>query len=92
MDKLMSAVKEHKQPITDPIEKTVAEALTKAGIGFKRLVGGLDFTLDDGTQIECKAFFSDRIYRQAGKHRNAIVIQGYEAARSFARMLEKRNG
>ena len=83
---------EHKNEIRDPVEFMVNEALIKSGLPFKRLHGEhADFTLDDGTEIECKRFFSERIYKQAAKYESVIVIQGLAAARSFARLVESGN-
>ena len=74
-------------PITDPIERIVADALDRAGIPYQRIVRGLDFTLADGTEIECKAYYAERVTRQLARTPNVILIQGRAAAETFHRLL-----
>lgn len=82
--------KYHTNIITDPIEETIANALINADVQFSRPVDGLDFELECGTQIECKAFYAGRIIKQLSKHKNVIVIQGQQAANKFAELLNKK--
>ena len=75
---------------TDPIERIVAEALTRANIPFKigQETGELDFDLPTlNAKIECKQFYSERIAKQLSQNPNVIVIQGKLAALAFATMI-----
>jgi hypothetical protein len=80
---------EHTHPITDPVEKIVADTLDVAGIKYHRFFNGLDFTLTDGTQIECKAYFCERIVKQLSAHSDVILIQGVAAAESFRKLINR---
>jgi hypothetical protein len=77
-------------PITDPVEKVIADALDTAGYIY--IVGtehkALDFYLPDfDIWIECKRFHSPRIDDQLSRRPNIILIQGMEAALAFNAML-----
>lgn len=76
----------------DPVEKIIEDALTDAGVAFKREVESdtcrLDFYLPDvGVYIECKQFHTPRIADQMARAPNVIAIQGMDAARAFAAMI-----
>ena len=78
--------------MTDPMEKIVREALTKAHVKFVEEEDlralGLDFYLvDQGVHIEVKQFHTERINTQIQRAHNVIVIQGIEAAQYFASLL-----
>lgn len=79
--------------MTDPLERMVAEALTKAGIRFITDYGGanpsgLDFRLPDlDLEIEVKRFHSDRIAGQMARADNVIVLQGDTSVRWFCQMV-----
>lgn len=71
----------------DPMEKTIEDALTRAGIPFVRAdkePERLDFLLGKGVFIEVKQFHSDRIAEQMSRASDVIAIQGKEAAAFFA--------
>lgn len=77
----------------DPVEAVIVSAFTAAGISFVRERDGgtleLDFHLPDlNVYVECKQFHTDRIAAQMKRAPNVICIQGMEAARAFARMIE----
>lgn len=78
---------EHRHSITDPVEKIIADGLTKAGIKYYRFYDGLDFTLEDGTQIECKCYYTKRVNKQLEQHLNVILIQGIDAAKTFINLI-----
>jgi len=76
----------------DPMELIIAEGLTRAGIAFTHESDnksqGLDFKLTQyGVLIECKQFPTDRTSAQIALYPNVIVIQGREAAKCFAAMI-----
>lgn len=72
---------------SDPIERTVYEALTRAGVRVEAPHHGSDFILQDyGIEIECKAYFTERIIRQMNG-KKIIVIQSREAAEAFAKLI-----
>lgn len=79
--------------MSDPIEKIVAEALTRAGLQFITDEGGanatgLDFYLTGyDIHIEVKQFHSPRIAKQMARAPNVIAIQGRAAAEWFAARL-----
>ena len=73
----------------DPMEAIVAQALTAAGVGFPRGLGGenpsgLDFRLSDGVEIEVKRFHTPRIADQMARAENVIAIQGKAAVEHYA--------
>lgn len=73
----------------DPMEAIVAQALTAAGVGFSRDLGGenpsgLDFRLCDGVEIEVKRFHTPRIADQMARAENVIAIQGKAAVEHYA--------
>lgn len=73
----------------DPMEAIVAQALTAAGVGFSRDLGGenpsgLDFRLSDGVEIEVKRFHTPRIADQMARAENVIAIQGKAAVEHYA--------
>lgn len=80
---------------TDPIERIISDALTSAGVRFvgehdlgQQHAKNLDFYLpEQGIQIECKQFHSERAIRQLAKHPDVILIQGRKAALAFAEMI-----
>lgn len=83
----------HPSQVSDPVERVVDEALRSAGIAFHRPPGGpdLDFVLtESGVQIECKRMFTPRIAGQMERHKNVIVIQGLQAAETFAALITSR--
>lgn len=76
----------------DPMEAIIAQALTAAGVGFTRDLGGknpsgLDFRLDSGIEIEVKRFHSPRIADQMSRVENVIVLQGEQAIRHYASLI-----
>lgn len=79
--------------MNDPIEKIVADALTRAGLQFITDEGGanstgLDFYLTGhDIHIEVKQFHSPRIAEQMARAPNVIAIQGRAAAEWFATRL-----
>ncbi|TKD17939.1 HNH endonuclease [Rhodobacter capsulatus] len=85
-----------KPAMTDPVERTIAEALDRAGIEW---VGDtdprakrLDFFLPiENVHIEVKRFHTDRTAEQMERSENIIVVVGLAAARAFARMITKRD-
>ena len=77
----------------DPVEAIIAQALTKAWVEYVREDDprslNLDFYLPEfDIHIECKRFHSPRISGQMARTTNIIVVQGIEAARVFAQMIE----
>lgn len=79
------------QGIKDPVELTVAEGLTQAGVKFERdtpRCHRLDFYLPDyDVYIECKQFHTPRVLEQMSRVRNIIVVQGLTSARCLASLL-----
>jgi hypothetical protein len=71
---------------SDPVELVIFKALRAANIRFTQPEPP-DFLLDDGTAIECKRMFTERSERFLRDTPEAILIQGIEAARTFARMI-----
>jgi len=50
--------------------------------------GALDFYLPNSrVWIECKRFHADRVVKQLGRHDNVILIQGRQAANTFASLV-----
>lgn len=83
------AVQQEGQVMEDPMEAIVAQALTAAGVGFSRDLGGenpsgLDFRLSDGVEIEVKRFHTPRIADQMARAENVIAIQGKAAVEHYA--------
>jgi hypothetical protein len=80
------------QPITDPVEALIAEALSRSGAEFiHNDASGLDFYLPKHhIYIECKQFHSERIVEQTRRVKNVIVIQGMLAAQVFAELIRVR--
>lgn len=80
----------------DPMEAIIAQALTAAGLGYTRDMGGgnpsgLDFKLTgNGVEIEVKRFHTSRIADQMARAENVIAIQGEEAVRFFAALLHRK--
>lgn len=80
------------QPVSDPIERIVADGLDAAGVKWER--GGahiLDFYVPEyAIYIEVKQFHTDRVLKQlaAPEAANTILIQGREAATAFARLIQ----
>lgn len=78
----------------DPIERIIGDALTARGVVFEAPAffengsTSLDFRVGD-VFIECKSYHTDRIAIQTARAANVIVIQGIEAAKWFASMIEK---
>jgi DTW domain-containing protein YfiP len=75
------------EPPTDPVELVVFTALRRAGVAFTMPRQGPDFILSDGTCIECKRMFTERVSGQLQAHPETILIQGLHAARTFAGLL-----
>lgn len=76
--------------IPDPVEKIIADALDKAGIGYRRDDAlGLDFALAGDIYIEVKAYYSPRVTEQMSRAQSVIAIQGIEAAKWFAAAITK---
>ena len=78
--------------IPDPLERTIAEALDKAGIEYLTDFGGgnpsgLDFRLDSGIEIEVKRFHSPRIATQMARANNVIAVQGAAAVAFMAECI-----
>lgn len=76
----------------DPIEGIVYDALKKAKVEFTlgdNTHPRLDFNLPNMVYLECKQMHSDRISEQMSRAANVIVIQGVEAAKLFANLLNK---
>lgn len=77
--------------ISDPVEKIIAETLSRKRVRFthetQNKEQGLDFYLPDyDIFIECKRFSSERTEKQiSGKE--VILIQGMIAARAFREMM-----
>ncbi len=80
--------KQHKNIVTDPIESIIESALINAGVKYYRYYDSLDFELENGTQIECKAAHTNRVTKQLAAHKNVILIQGKQAAETFAELLK----
>lgn len=79
---------------SDPMEALIAQALTSAGVGYSRDLGGgnpsgLDFRLDNGVEIEVKRFHSPRIAEQMGRAPDVIAAQGEKAVRFLADALSR---
>lgn len=77
--------------MTNPMEKIIERALLGGGHRYERgeSTGALDFHLTDrGVYIEVKQFHSDRISRQMASQKNVIAVQGEEAVRFLAELLE----
>ncbi len=79
------------EPITDPIERIVADALTLHHVKWRRGASADFFLPEYDTAIECKQFYSPRIARQMQHNVNVIVIQGKKAAHAFASLLSRDN-
>lgn len=78
--------------ITDPIERTIADALLGANVPFTSEKGGthrLDFGLGDGVFVEVKQFYTPRADSALQKNENVILIQGRRAAEKFASLLRQ---
>lgn len=76
----------------DPMELIIADGLKRAGIRFVHESDNksqcLDFSLPDfGIYIECKQFPTERTSAQIAPFPNVIVIQGREAAHTFAKLI-----
>lgn len=83
-------------PTVDPIEKIVADAMTRNKVRFVEepdpICKRLDFYLPDyDVYIEVKQFHAERIAEQMGRVDNIIAIQGEGAAKMFARILDLRS-
>lgn len=77
----------------DPVEQIVREALQARGIDFVEeehpLAMRLDFYLVDyGVHVEVKQMFSARVADQMARVPNIIVVQGIDAALTFARLIK----
>lgn len=74
--------------INDPVERIVADALTRAGVPFTtgdENAAGLDFYLPDhDLYIEVKQFHSPRIEEQMSRAANVVAVQGRAAAEWLA--------
>lgn len=81
--------------MTDPVEIIIKDALADAGIAFT-IDGekghpdrGLDFYLPlFDLHIECKRMHTDRIAEQCSRFEDVIVVQGIEAAKTFAAFIK----
>lgn len=79
---------------TDPMERLIATALTRAGIAFTTDYGGgnpvgLDFHLTDAdVHIEVKQYHSDRIAEQMSRAPNVIAVQGRVAVAWLAGIID----
>lgn len=77
--------------IEDLVEKPIAQMLERLGIEYEHdniKSSGLDFYLPSyDIYIECKQFFSERIYRQTRDKRNVIVVQGQDSATFLEQIL-----
>lgn len=76
------------------MEALVAQALTRAGIGYSRDEGGgnpsgLDFGLENGVQIEVKRFHTDRIAEQMSRAPDVVAVQGEGAVGFVAGLLNR---
>jgi hypothetical protein len=74
---------------TDPIEAIIQKALDGAGVHYRRGVahGEADFILNEGINIECKAYYTERAIRQLADKPNTILVQGMGAAIMFASLI-----
>lgn len=81
------------EPITDSMERLIADALDDAGIAYRRdHVSRLDFYLCDlDVHIEVKRMHSPRIANQTARVNNVIVAQGLEAVRALVCMIRSSN-
>ena len=72
----------HPSQISDPVERLIAGALSRAGIEHRQGGDGeLDFWLPGyGIWIECKRAFTPRVTRQLERHERVILVQSLEAA------------
>lgn len=82
--------------IENPIERSIALALSSAGVRFEHdssgKTKGLDFYLPDyNLYIECKAFGTPRTEEQLKRSENIIVVQGKTSASFIAMLLENCN-
>ena len=83
-------------PFPDPLETLVAAALRRAGIAFTTeaqrppAARTLDFHLpDSGVFIEVKRFHTPRIADQMASQENVICVQGADAVKWFAELVER---
>ena len=81
---------------TDPMELIIAEALMLAGVKFRTdHPARLDFHIPDaarsgdGVHIEVKRMHSDRIAEQMSRVPNVIAVQGEDAVRWLADLIER---
>jgi len=80
-----------------PLEKLVAEALTRANIKWihepplPHTLRRIDFYLPDyNVYIEVKSFYSSkRIHEQLSNVQNSILIVGYKAVEAFICLITK---
>ena len=84
--------------MTDPVESVVEAALQSAGILYMRPERApaqppyLDFYLPEhGTYIECCRWHSERKVRQTAGVENVILVQGLNAARWLASLIDDTN-
>lgn len=81
----------------DHLEKLIGDSLTNAGIDFEHeseggiaAEHGLDFyTLVEEVFIEVKQYHSERIAKQTARAGNVIVLQGENAVKLFANLLNE---
>ncbi len=75
--------------MSDPMERLIAEALTRAGIAFTTdNEARLDFYLPDAdVHIEVKQFHADRIAEQMSRAPNVIAVQGRGAVEWLAGII-----
>lgn len=77
-------------PITDPMERIIADALDAAGEPYQVNALGLDFYLPcQDVYIEVKRMHSDRIADQMSRAPNVIAVQGEQAVRLLAATIAK---
>jgi hypothetical protein len=79
--------------ITDPVEKVIADVLDKKKIKYLHELDNkgpaIDFYLPEyNLYVECKRYYTERSALQLKANDNIILIQGLDAAKSFALMLE----
>lgn len=79
----------------DPLERVIAEALSKNGVPFTRdnhsqeKGVSLDFVLPCNVGIEVKRYFCGRTSTVLEKNKNVILVQGQQAAESFSSLINR---
>ena len=78
--------------INDPVERIIANALTNARMVFQheREPERLDFYIPvHNVFIECARQYTPRKIEQASRAENVIIVQGLEAAKFLAMLIER---